>query len=128
MAVLRIIPVGDLDLKNGSPYYIDGPAYIRQKLSVRFQFFLGEWFLNQLEGVPYYRDVFVHDPQLDVIKSLFKRVVSTCPGVLSVQKFGMQYDQSARSASFTFSAIVDGGVIVVDHAHQDFIVDANRLA
>ena len=125
MAVFRIIPVGDLDLKNGSPYYIDGAAYIRQKLSVRFQFFLGEWFLNQLEGVPFYRDVFVYSPNIDVIASLFKRVILTCPGVLSLASYKMNFDSAARSASFSFQAIVDGGVVTVLPEHQDFILGLN---
>jgi hypothetical protein len=128
MCVFRIIPVGDLDLKNGSPYYIEGLPYIRQKLSVRFRFFLGEWFLNQLEGVPYYRDVFVHDPDLDVITSLFKRIVTTCPGVTGIKTFRMFYDEPNRTASFAFQALVDGGVITVTPQDQDFIVDANKLA
>lgn len=128
MCVFRVIPPGDLDLINGSPYYISGPPYIRQKLSARFKFFLGEWFLNQLEGVPYYRDVFVHDPNLDVISSLFKRVITTCPGVLSIAKFAMTYDPIARSLSFAFQAVVDGGTITVTPQDQDFIVDVNRLA
>lgn len=127
MAVFRIIPAGDLDLINGSPYYIDGPAYVRQKLSARFKFFLGEWFLNQVEGVPYYRDVFVHDPNIDVIASTFKRVILKCPGVLSLASYSMSFDPVARSLSFSFQAVADGGVITVAPGDVDFIVDVNRL-
>lgn len=125
MCVLRVIPVGDLDLKNGSPYFIDGPAYIRQKLSARFRFFLGEWFLNQLEGVPYYRDVFVANPNTDVIASLFKRVILTCPGVLSIASYKMNFDPVARSMTFSFQAVVDGGVITVNPGDADFLVSVN---
>lgn len=123
MAVFRIIPIGDLALKNGSPYFIDGPDYIRQKLSVRFRFFLGEWFLNKLEGVPYYRDMFVHNPNTDVIATLFRGIVRDCPGVVAVRRFKLTFDRVARRASFSFSAIVDGGVITVSPQDQDFIVN-----
>jgi hypothetical protein len=128
MAVLRTIPVGDLALKNGSPYYVEGIEYIRQKLSIRFRFFLGEWFLNQLEGVPYYRDVFTHDPNLDVISSLFRRVILTCPGITGIKSYSMFYDPASRLLTFSFQAFVDGGVITVLPQHEDFIVDANKLA
>lgn len=128
MAVMRVIPAGDLALKNGSPYFIEGPDYIRQKLSVRFRFFLGEWFLNQLEGVPFFRDVFVHDPNLDVITSLFKRIVTKCPGVIALKSFRLLYDPQARSASFDFVAQVDGGVIVVTPQDADFVVNADTFA
>lgn len=125
MAVFRTIPVGDLDLINGQPYLIDGPAYIRQKLSSRFRFFLGEWFLNQLEGMPYYRDVFVATPDPDVITSLFKRVILKCPGVLSLKSYSMSFDPVARSCSFSFQAVVEGGVVTVTPTDADFVVSVN---
>jgi hypothetical protein len=126
--VIRVIPAGDLALKNGSPYYIEGVAYIRQKLSVRFRFFLGEWFLNQLEGVPHFRDVFVHDPNLDVLTTLFKGIAEKTPGVLSVPRFKLIFDTVSREASFDFTAVVDGGVITVAPQDQDFIVDPQKAA
>jgi hypothetical protein len=126
--VIRVIPAGDLALKNGSPYFIEGVDYIRQKLSVRFRFFLGEWFLNQLEGVPYFRDVFLHDPNLDVVTTLFKGIALDCPGVLSVKRFRLIFEPVTRTASFDFVAIVDGGVITVAPQDQDFIVDPQRAA
>lgn len=128
MAVFRIIPPGDLALKNGSPYYIEGPDYIRQKLSIRFRFFLGEWFLNKLEGVPYYRDVFVHNPNLDVLTTLFKSIATDCPGVLGLKHFKLIFDRESRTASFDFAAVVDGGVIIVAPQDQDFIVDPQKIA
>jgi hypothetical protein len=129
MAVFRTIPAGDLDLINGSPYYISGAPYIRQKLSVRFRFFLGEWFLNQLEGVPYYRDVFTSNPNLDVVASLFKRIITTCPGVTGIASFALPaIDPVTRLLSFSFQAITDSGVITVTPQDQDFLVDTNRLA
>lgn len=114
-------------MKDGSPYLIGGTEYIRQKLSVRFKFFFGEWFLNQNEGIPYFRDVFVHDPKLDVIASLFKRVITNCPGVLALKSYAMNYDPLARSLTFSFQATVDGGEVVVTAKDRDFVVDANRL-
>jgi hypothetical protein len=126
--VIRVIPAGDLALKNGSPYFISGVDYIRQKLSIRFRFFLGEWFLNRLEGVPYYRDVFVHNPNLDVLTTLFKGIALGCPGVLGLKSFKLNFDRESREASFDFEAIADGGVIVVTAQDQDFIVNPQQAA
>lgn len=128
MAVFRVIPVGDLALKKGSPYFIDGPEYTRQKLSARFKFFLGEWFLNLLEGVPYYRDVFVHNPDLDVIKSLFKRVILTCPGIIGLKSYSMTFDREKRRSAFSFKAICADGDFTVKPEDQDFILDLDRLS
>ena len=79
MALIRTIPAGDLAIENGHFVLARGVGYVRQKLSVRFKFFLGEWFLDLREGVPYYRDVFTWNPNLPVIRALFRRVaIKTC--------------------------------------------------
>lgn len=123
MAVFRVIPTGDLVIVGGRPQMLDGPAYIRQKLSVRFKFFLGEWFLDKRQGVPYYRDVFVKEPKLDVIRSLFSRIVLGCPGVLSLTSFRIAFDEPNRQLSFDFQAKVSGGDVVVTPQDRDFLLD-----
>jgi hypothetical protein len=129
VTVLRRIPVGDLLLVSGDLVvygYTDVTRvlYIRQKLSVRYKFFLKEWFLDQRLGMPYYRDVFVKSPNIALIRSLFKRVTTTCPGVLDVPAFSLAYDDSARELRFGFQAVVDGGVLVVTPEDEDFLVAA----
>jgi hypothetical protein len=123
MAAFRVIPAGDLALAQGSFVIADGVEYIRQKLGARFKFFLGEWFLDKREGVPYFRDVFVKNPNLDVIRSLFRRVALSVPGVLSVPAMTVSYDRPARSLAFAFRARVTGGVVEVSAGDRDFIVD-----
>jgi hypothetical protein len=126
MAVIRKIPVGDLALRNHSPYWIDGPDYTRQKLSARFKFFKAEWFMNRLEGVPYYEQVFVHNPDLDVVSSLFKRIIVTCPGVISLGRYAMVLDPVKRRGGFAFKAKCDGGEFEVKPEDQDFILDLGQ--
>lgn len=123
MAVIRTIPAGDLDIQNHRLVLLDGVAYIRQKLAARFKFFLGEWFLDQREGVPYYRDVFVKNPNLDLIRSLFRRLILGTPGVLSLPRFELVYDEANRRASFDFEAVVTGGTVIVTPDDDAFILD-----
>lgn len=126
MAVLRKIPVGDLALRKNSPYFIDGPDYTRQKLSARFKFFKKEWFLNRLEGVPYYEQVFVHAPDADVIKSLFKRLILGCPGIVALSKYSMTLDRATRRGFFAFKAKCEDGDFEVKSGDQDFILDLSQ--
>ena len=133
MAVFRTIPTGDLAIENGDLLVLGDTdetrvQYIRQKLSCRFKFFVKEWFLDQREGIPYYRDVFVKNPNLALIRSLFMRVLTKCPGVLDVPVFSLDYDASNRSLRFDFQAVVTGGVIVVAPEDEDFLVDVARAA
>jgi len=123
MAVIRTIPAGDLELVGGTVHWVEGPEAVRQKLSARFKFFLNEWFLDLRQGVPYYRDVFVKEPNLDVIRSLFRRIVVECPGVLSIGRFQLVYDEPNRGLSFDFTAKVTGGDLVVSPKDKDFILE-----
>lgn len=128
MAVLRIIPAGDLALGNGSLVLLGKTQatrvqYIRQKISCRFRFFLGEWFLDLREGVPYYRDVLKKRPNKALIRSLFLRVLKKTPGVLSVPRFSLIFDLANRSVRFDFQAVVDGGeTITVRPEDADFVL------
>jgi hypothetical protein len=128
MAVLRIIPAGDLAIEKGNLVELGGTPethvrYVRQKLAARFRFFLGEWFLNQNEGAPYIRDVFVKNPNLDVVRSMFLKLIRETPGVLDVVGFAMVYDPRQRTLAFSFQARVEGGDIVVKPEDRDFILN-----
>lgn len=127
MAVLRIIPAGDLALEKGDLVLLGRTAatrvlYLRQKIASRFKFFLKEWFLDQREGVPYYRDVFRKRPNIPLIRSLFLRVLRRTPGVLEVVKFSTVFDRETRELSFAFQALVTDGEVTVGPKDRDFIV------
>ncbi len=127
MAVLRTVPSGDLAIVNGNllVYGLTDETrrlYVRQKLASRFKFFLGEWHLDQREGIPYYRDVFVRNPNIPLIRSLFLRVLKKTTGVISVTAFSLYYDPAQRTLTFDFEATVDGGEIKVRPEDADFLV------
>jgi hypothetical protein len=128
MAVTRKIPGGDLVLTGGTLVVLGYTAetrlqYIRQKIAARFKFYLGEWFLDQRQGTPYYRDVFTKNPDLQLIRSLFVRIVRETPGVLDVPEFELVYDPAARSVGFSFAAVATDGDIVVKPKDADFLLE-----
>jgi hypothetical protein len=100
----------DLDLSSGNLEMITGSDEIAQKLAVRFQFFLGDWFLDQSLGVPYYQDVLVKNPDFLVLQSHFREVILETPGVASlVGELGFTFDSAARILTLTFSAQLENG-------------------
>jgi hypothetical protein len=118
------IPAGDLALENGTLVFCEGSAFYRQKLASRFKFFLGTWFLDKRQGIPYFRDVFVKNPDLDLIRSLFRRVILTTPGIKAIKRFSLVFDPSTRQCRFDFAATLIGGeAIVVKPEDRDFIID-----
>lgn len=123
--IIRIIPVGDIALFNGS-YRIDsGPEYTRTRLAARLKFFKGEYFLDTRKGVPYYDHVFVKNPNIDVVRTMFRRVILGTPGVLSLvgtPDIQIDYRPSLRAAAVGFHAKVEGGDVRVAVGDPDFII------
>lgn len=122
MAVFQLIPEGDLELVNGDFVFVDGVEELRQAILSRFRFFLGEWFLDLREGVPYYRDVLVKNPDVNLVRSVFRQVLASTPGVLSILRFDLRFDAEARTLSFDFAVQGADGPIAVSPDNDDFIV------
>jgi hypothetical protein len=109
---------------------MSGLQYARQKIAARFKFFLAEWFLDRREGVPYFRDVFVKNPDLRVIRSVFRQVLLSIttelgtPLVKSIPTFELVFTPATRSLAFAFQAVLDSGELLsVLPSDQLFIIN-----
>ena len=123
MAIFHVIPKGDLELSaSGDFVWIDGPAQIRQRIAARLKFWLGEYFLDIRQGIPYLRDFFVKNPDPNVMDSILRRVVLSTPGVLSLVSFALRYVPSERQLYVAFQARVEGGTVTVKDGDDDFII------
>lgn len=134
MPVFRVIPAGDIamtyDPTTGKRQLrlVGGVRYVRQKIASRLKFFLGEWFLDQRQGVPYYRDVFVQNPDLDLIRSVFRAVIVSVQEVTDVLNLEVAYSQSTRELAVSFEArLVAGGVLLVRQPDEPFIIRVQRV-
>ena len=115
---LKIDPdTGDLELVDGDLVWLITDAqradFMKQKIRSRLQFFLGEWFLNTAEGIPYYRDIFVKGVTLDDVRRIFRRAIASTPGVLRVTKLNVE-KTGPRKASVTWAAQISDTLIVSD--------------
>lgn len=133
MTVFLVIPPGDIELSepvNGkrSIVLVSGPEYVKQKLSSRLRFFLGEWFLDQRLGVPYFRDVLGQNPQLEVVRSIFRQVILSVQEVTTINRLDLAYDKDERTLGVSFEcALVGGGVLDVRQPDPLFIVQVQRV-
>lgn len=105
------LETGDLDLDGGSLKIVTGAAAVVQRLFIRFRFFKGEWFLNREEGVPY-AEILGEKPTQAVIEALFRKVITTCPGVVSLDFFSAERNNDTRELRIRFSATVDNGELI----------------
>lgn len=76
---------GDLQVRTGRWVLVGGIESIRQDLQQHFRLFLGEWFLNQNKGVPYFQQIFSQkNAPFSLIESIFRAEALKVRGVLKV--------------------------------------------
>jgi hypothetical protein len=106
--------VGDLRLDATGNIVIltELAAEVAQRLTVRFNFFKGEWLLDLREGTPWFQTILVKSPSDRVIRSVFSQVITQCPGVAALEKFAYSIDSRTRALTVTFHAkLVDGSTL-----------------
>lgn len=136
MTIFRIIPANDiafttspLDATKKTPYFVRGPEYVKRKIAARLKFFLGEWFLDQRLGVPWIRDAFTQNPDLDIIRSIFRTVILGVQEVATLDKLNLTFDRASRSLAVEFNAtLVAGGELLVRQPDPPFIIEVQRAA
>lgn len=118
MSDLKLDPVThDLDLSTNDLQIVGGDDAIVQQLAIRLQFFLGEWFLDQNVGIPYWTEVFVKDPRLTAIRSFYREAILTTPGIAALTELALEFDRAARRLRVLFTAVKDdGGPLTFDRA------------
>lgn len=110
----------ELVFRDNDLVFADGDAALVQHLRIRFQFFLGEWFLDARIGVPYYQSILIKNPDIPFVVSVFRRVVLTTPGIAALQRFDFDLDGTTRRFSISFIANkTDGTNLTFD---EEFIL------
>ncbi len=109
--------IGDIHLEKGS-YVVIGdesstfPDAVAQGIRQRLLFFQTEWFLDSQEGLPWIQSVFVKNPDLAAIRSLFRQVIAESPGVDDVISLELDFDPGSRDLQIDFKAnLADGSVL-----------------
>lgn len=118
---------GDLALSTGvTPgrfTLIDGDDEKAQKIANRLDLFVGEWFLDLREGVPYYEAILGQkNPRLELIKRIFRRAIMSVEGIADVD-IVMTFDKSARELDWSATATTDEGVEISGGLGKPFIVE-----
>ena len=100
------------------------PQSLRYVLKQRFQMFLGEWFLDTREGVPYYRDILIKNPDEAVVRSIFRQVILDTQDIDSVRSLTIQINGAQRLLICDFVAVAaDGTVFDTRKLDEPFIIE-----
>lgn len=119
---------GDLDLTQGLRFTPDLVTYTAQRLFDNLCFFLGEWFLDQREGIPYFEKIIGQKPDLAIVDTLYRRAVRATPGVANITSLTLGFDRATRALSVQFTATLkDGSTITEADIGRPFIVNFEAL-
>lgn len=112
MSDIQLDNNGDLDLSTGSPQLVTGANAVAQNLRIRLRFFLGEWFLDQRLGVPYFEQILGRKLKQPLVQEIFKQVIVTTPGVEELLAFALTFDGRTRQLSLTFRVRALSGDVI----------------
>jgi hypothetical protein len=107
----RDLLVIDNDLVLTSDVDPNGTNSILQDILQRLRLFLGEWFLDNTQGVPYFQQVFVKNPQMSKIEAIFIEVILSTSGVDSLIEYSFKTVPTTRRFEISFSAQTTKGVV-----------------
>ena len=102
---------GDIDIENGQLVMVEGQEEIRQHLEQRLRSFLGEWFLDQTIGIPYFDDILKKNVIPSEVESIFINEILSTPGVVRLLTFDLTLDKDVRRLNLTFMAETVDGIV-----------------
>ena len=106
---LKLDTNGDLEVIGGEVSLLDGPEAIAQHLRIRLKTFLGEWFLNETIGMPYFEEFLIKNPSKLVIDTRMRQAITTTPGIASLTTLNYEFEPITRNLKLTFTAKLTSG-------------------
>lgn len=113
---------GDID-----PRFVFTPdliTYVAQRLRENISFFLGEWFLDTRQGLPYFQRILGQKYDASLIDQIFRKAAEKTAGVSRVNSFVSSFNRQTRTLSVpTFSVTLkDGTTLTQDDLTQPYLI------
>lgn len=99
-------------LKDGDLVLTTGVEAIAQFVAQRVKTFLGEWFLDTTEGIPYFEKAFKKNPNIIEVEAMIKDVIMKTPGIIELTAFSFDFNSPTRVGTLTFSARSEQGDVI----------------
>jgi hypothetical protein len=115
----RVESTGDIEIP---PRVVRGVEAIRLRIVSRLKFFKAEWFLDTRQGIPYFEAVFVKNPDISLVQSIFRRAILSTPGVQAIARMTTTFDRGARRFVVDPLEIVLTGGVVFRAQPDEFII------
>lgn len=92
-------PAGDLDTSGRR--LVEGSEYVAQKIRQVLLFIKGEWFADLNLGTPWFEEILIKNPSLELIRGIIRDKVKGVPGVTSVPVIDLSLTGRTLAISFT---------------------------
>ena len=129
MTTLLQTASGDLDFTSGTAVLVgDDPAgqtqQALQELNNRFAIWKGEWFRDKRLGVPYVDFVLVKAPNMILIDSVFRQVITSVQNVASILSSSLSFNARARNLTASYAVQLTNGAVLTGGPGAPFIITA----
>ena len=101
----------DIAVNSGNVRLIDNKERIAQQLRITLWEWLGEWFLDARDGVPYREYILVKSPNMKHIRQVLSESIMKVDGVNRIDELNLKYDPKSRTLIVTFAVDTDEGQI-----------------
>ena len=105
------IAKNDLVVQNNDLILIDNAERVAQQVLITLRFWLGEWFLDTREGVPYLEYVLVKNPNMSHIRQILTEKIQSLEGVKSIISLDFDFRRVTRELYVDFEVDTDYGLI-----------------
>ena len=101
----------DIAVNSGNVRLIDNKERIAQQLRITLWEWLGEWFLDARDGVPYREYILVKNPNMKHIRQVLSENIMKVDGVNRIDELNLKYNPKSRTLIVDFAVDTDDGQI-----------------
>lgn len=101
----------DIIVSNNDFLVVKDVDKVGQKLKQRLLFYQGEWFLDTTVGIPYFQEIFVKNPNIPDIESIFKVEIVETEDVNQLLAFDSTFANDVRDYNITFTVDTPFGTV-----------------
>ena len=101
----------DIFFQDGQMKSVTGLDEMRQKVDNCLVAFMGDWFLDLGQGVPYFQRIFVKGITKAGVTKIFNDYIAAIDGVLAVLEFKIELDKLKRTATIVTTIQTSEGIL-----------------
>lgn len=93
----------DMTLDGSNIYFADEANIVKQRLTIRLQFLLEEWFLDNTVGLPYTQFILEQGSSIEDIYEYFRKEIKDTEGVENITELNLTPDSDNKGLRVDFS-------------------------